>query len=288
LIEEDNWVAAAEFADSVGVDIINSSLGYTVFKDSTMNHTYAELDGKTTRVTRGANIAASRGILVFSSAGNSGPNKISAPADGENVIAVGAITKDSIAAGFSSHGPAFGGKTKPNVTAMGSSTFLQLDTGDLGVRSGTSFSSPVMAGMAACLWQAFPNATSRQVKHALEMSGHLYDTPNFTMGFGIPDMKKAHFLLMNSYLKPMQVSKQWNAYPNPVGNILVLQKDGSQFQGKIIIGMYSIDGKLLREWEKHDTQRIELNNLSSLPNGILLLKIRSANFTETIKLSKVQ
>jgi subtilisin family serine protease len=291
LIEEDNWVAAAEFADSVGVDIINSSLGYTVFYDTATNHEYSDMDGNTTRVTRGANIAASRGILVFSSAGNEG-NKtwkyISAPADGENVIAVGAVNKDSISAPFSSFGPAFGGKTKPNVTAVGWNTYLQLSNGNLGYSNGTSFSSPVMAGMAACLWQAFPNATSKQVKQVLELSGHLFEKPDTSMGFGIPDMEKAHFLLMNSSSRIEQFSKKWIAYPNPLSETLILNNSGSQFQGKIKIEIYSIDGKLLRKWEKSDNNRIELNGLNSLPNGILLLKISTANSSETVKLSKVQ
>ncbi len=291
LIEEDNWVVAAEFADSVGVDIINSSLGYTDFNDSLMNHEYSDMDGKTTRVTQGANIAASRGILVFSSAGNEG-NKtwkyIVAPSDGENVIAVGAVNKDSIPANFSSHGPAFGGKTKPNVTAIGWNTYLQLNNGNLGFSNGTSFSSPVMAGMAACLWQAFPEATSKHVKQILEMSGHLFEKPDILMGFGIPDMQKAHFLLMNSSSRLEQFSKQWIAYPNPFGETLILQKNGSQFQGKVKLEIYSIEGKLLRKWEKPDAPWIELNDLNLLPTGILLLKISSANSSETIKLSKVQ
>jgi serine protease AprX len=201
LIEEDNWVAAAEFADSAGVDIINSSLGYYNFDNSEMNHPFEEMDGKTTRVTRGANIAASKGILVFSSAGNEGNNigenawkHIVAPSDGEKVIGVGAVNKDSIPSGFTSLGPAFGGKTKPNVTALGWSTFLQRSDGTFGYLSGTSFSSPVMAGMAACLWQSQPNATAEQVKTAIEMSGHLYENPNDKMGFGIPDMYRAWLL----------------------------------------------------------------------------------------------
>jgi hypothetical protein len=291
LIEEDNWIVAAEFADSAGVDIINSSLGYTDFNDAATNHTYADMDGKSTRITQGANIAASRGILVFSSAGNEG-NKtwkyISAPADGENVIAVGAVNKDSITAPFSSHGPAFGGEIKPNITALGWNTYLQLSNGNLGFLSGTSFSSPVVAGMAACLWQAFPNATSKQVKQVLELSGHLFDKPDTLMGFGIPDMQKAHFLLMNSSSHEKQFSKQWIAYPNPVCDLLILQKNGSQIQGKISLEIYSMDGKMLRKWEKADTPRIELDNLNMLPNGILLLKISSGNFSETIKLSKIQ
>lgn len=194
LIEEDNWVVAAEFADSAGVDVINSSLGYYEFDDTQMNHTYADMNGNETRVTRGANIAATRGILVFASAGNEGNDSwkyIIAPSDGEKVIAVGAVNRDSIPAGFTSFGPAFGGEIKPNVSAIGWNTWLQRSDGSLGYLNGTSFSSPVMAGMAACLWQAFPYASAAEVKYALEWSAHLYENPDSLVGFGIPEYGKS-------------------------------------------------------------------------------------------------
>jgi serine protease AprX len=295
LIEEDNWVAAAEFADSAGVDIINSSLGYYNFDNSEMNHPFEEMDGKTTRVTRGANIAASKGILVFSSAGNEGNNigenawkHIVAPSDGEKVIGVGAVNKDSIPSGFTSLGPAFGGKTKPNVTALGWNTYLQRSDGSFGYLSGTSFSSPVMAGMAACLWQSQPNATAEQVKTAIEMSGHLYENPNDKMGFGIPDMYRAWLLLVNLSTSAPGISKQWTAFPNPVGDVLILQKNSSQFQDKVRIEIFTMDGKLVQQWIKPNANRIELRDLNSIPKGILLLKISSSKYSEIIKLSKIQ
>jgi len=290
LIEEDNWVAAAEFADSVGADIINSSLGYTQFDDAAMNHTYSELDGNTTRVTRGANIAASRGILVFASAGNEG-NKtwkyLVAPSDGEKVIGVGAVNKDSIPASFTSYGPAYGGRIKPNVSAVGWNTYLQKGDGTLGYLNGTSFSSPVMAGMAASLWGAMPNANSAQVKNAIEMSAHLYDNANDVQGFGIPNMKRALLFLMNLLSPATEISKQWIAFPNPVGDVLILQRGISPFHDEITIEVFTMDGKLIQKWIKPDANRIELRDLNSLPKGILLLKISSANYTETIKLSKI-
>jgi serine protease AprX len=295
LIEEDNWVAAAEFADSAGVDIINSSLGYYNFDNSEMNHPFEEMDGKTTRVTRGANIAASKGILVFSSAGNEGNNigenawkHIVAPSDGEKVIGVGAVNKDSIPSGFTSLGPAFGGKTKPNVTALGWNTYLQRSDGSFGYLSGTSFSSPVMAGMAACLWQSQPNATAEQVKTAIEMSGHLYENPNDKMGFGIPDMYRAWLLLVNLSTSAPGILKQWTAFPNPVGDVLILQKNSSQFQDKVRIEIFTMDGKLVQQWIKPNANRIELRDLNSIPKGILLLKISSSKYSEIIKLSKIQ
>jgi len=295
LIEEDNWVAAAEFADSAGVDIINSSLGYYKFDNQGMNHPFEEMDGKTTRVTRGANIAASKGILVFSSAGNEGNNigenawkNIVAPSDGEKVIGVGAVNKDSVPAGFTSLGPAYGGKTKPNITALGWNTFLQRSDGTFGYLSGTSFSSPVMAGMSACLWQAFPYATAAEVKSAIEWSAHLYEKPDSLMGYGIPDMQKASFFLMNLSSPKREVSNQWKVYPNPVDNVLFLQKSSTRFQDKVKIEIFTIEGKLVQQWIKPDANRIELHGLTSLPKGILLLKISTGKSSETIKLSKIR
>jgi subtilisin family serine protease len=295
LIEEDNWVAAAEFADSTGVDIINSSLGYYKFDNAEMNHPFEEMDGKTTRVTRGANIAASKGILVFSSAGNEGNNvgenawkNIVAPSDGEKVIGVGAVNKDSVPAGFTSLGPAYGGKTKPNVTALGWSTFLQRSDGTFGYLSGTSFSSPVMAGMAACLWQSQPHSTAEQVKSAIEMSAHLYENPNDKMGYGIPDMHRAWLFLINLSTSTPVISKQWAAYPNPVGDVLFLQKNNSQIHDKVRIEIFTMDGKLVQQRIIPDANRIELRDLNSLPKGILLLKISTGISSETIKLSKIR
>jgi len=294
LIEEDNWVAAAEFADSAGVDIINSSLGYYNFDNAEMNHPFEEMDGKTTRVTRGANIAASKGILVFSSAGNEGNNvgenawkNIVAPSDGEKVIGVGAVNKDSVPAGFTSQGPAYGGKTKPNVTALGWNTYLQKSDGTFGFLNGTSFSSPVMAGMAACSWQSQPLATAEQVKKAIEMSAHIYENPNDLMGFGIPDMHRAWQLLQNLSTSTSEISKQWTAFPNPVSDVLILQKNSNHFQNEINIEIYTIEGKLVKQWIKPDANRIEIRDLASLPKGILLLKISTDKSSETIKLSKI-
>lgn len=291
LIEEDNWVAAAEFADSVGVDLINSSLGYYMFDDPAMNHAYSDMDGNTTRVTQGANIAASRGILVFSSAGNSGGNSwkyINAPSDGDRVIAVGAVNRDSIPASFTSYGPAYGGKIKPNVSALGWNTYMQKEPGSFGFANGTSFSSPVMAGIAACLWQAFPNATALDVKNAIEKSANRYDNPDERIGYGIPDMKKAFQYLTNLSSAAYKKPKQWIAYPNPVNEVLFVQNSRDVKQSEVTVEIFSIDGKLLRSWVKPDFRRLELRDLESLPVGILILKIGSADYSESFKLSKIR
>ncbi|MBN2636425.1 MAG: S8 family serine peptidase [Prolixibacteraceae bacterium] len=291
IIEEDNWVAAAEYADSVGCDIINSSLGYTLFNDSLMNHVYADLDGNTTRVTQGANIAFSKGILVFSSAGNDG-NKtwkyVSAPADGDHVIAVGAVNRDSVPAFFTSLGPTSDGDVKPNVAGVGRNTYLVTSTGDLGYSNGTSFSSPVMAGMAACLWQINPNASAVEIKNILEISSHQYNSPDSVLGYGIPDMGKAMALMTTISTSMNKLDKSWNVYPNPFAETLVLSTNRIVGNNHLEIGIYSIDGKLLQHYKLPSANRIELRNLAALPTGILLLKIKNSDVIETIKISKIR
>jgi hypothetical protein len=291
LIEEDNWVAAAEFADSAGVDIINSSLGYTQFDDPSTNHVYADMDGKTTRITRGANIAASRGMLVFSSAGNEGNNSwkyIVAPSDGEKVIGVGAVNKDSVAAPFTSYGPAFGGKTKPNVSAVGWNTYLQKSDGKLGYLNGTSFSSPVMAGMAACFWQSVSHVPAMEIKKTIEKFSNLYSNPDPRLGYGIPDFKKAWQSFFPLSVNQSDKNAGWLVYPNPITDVIFLRKSSTDFQNHVNIEIFTPDGNLVKKWVKPDSQNIELRDIQSLPNGILLLKVSSDNASETIKLSKLR
>ncbi|SHE76125.1 Por secretion system C-terminal sorting domain-containing protein [Mariniphaga anaerophila] len=290
LIEEDNWVAAAEFADSVGVDIINSSLGYFTFDDPAMDHTYDDMDGKTTRVAKAANIAVAKGMLVFASAGNEGRENnpwkyIISPSDGDSVIAVGAVNKDGIPAPFTSRGPASDGDVKPNVSAMGWNTIVQRSSGTIGTGNGTSYSSPVIAGAAACLWQANLLATASQVKNAIERSANLYLTPDTLSGYGIPDLKIADKILKTAIFEDRDTSETWLVYPNPASDYIVLQKQKITLNKKVQIAFYSLDGKLLKKEEKNDAARIMLKDLYSLPRGLLILQIISDDETETLKIA---
>ena len=174
LLEEYNWIAAAEYADSVGVDIINTSLGYTIFDDTLQNHTYADLDGNTTVIAKAADIAAAKGILLCISAGNSGASAwqyISTPADADSVLTVAAVDSNGTYAFFSSVGPAADNDIKPNVASVGWNTYLIAPfTGEVMLGSGTSFSAPMMTGMAACLWQSLPNKTNVEIMRLIEES----------------------------------------------------------------------------------------------------------------------
>ena len=291
LIEEDNWVAGAELADSLGVDVINSSLGYYKFDDPQMNHTYADMNGTTTRVARGANMAFQKGILVFNSAGNEGavtnPWKyIITPADGVDVIAVGAVDINGIRAPFSSFGPAFGGAIKPNVAARGLSTYLIINTGVLGYASGTSFSSPVLAGMGACLLQANPYANVKQIKMAIEQCASQYNSPDSLLGFGIPDFEKAdQYLKMNS-TTDLKTESGWTVSPNPFSDHIVIQKLNQESGNICNISIYSLHGVCLWQSGFRTSETIWLKNLSGLPDGILILNIRSGEKEVRLKLIK--
>lgn len=288
LIEEDNWVAAAEFADSAGCDIINSSLGYTVFDDEKMNHSYTDLDGNSTRVTQAANMAVAKGMMVFSSAGNEAASPwkyLVAPSDGKLVIGVGAVRKDSIWAPFSSLGPAADGATKPNLVAVGWGTILQKTNGNIGPSNGTSFSSPVLAGMAACLWQANPEASSLQIKEALEKSASQYTNPDDTLGFGIPDFETADQLLSEYSSTP--IAQNWLAVPNPFLDHVFLYQQSPKLSEKFTVSLFSMNGSLLHQQVLHHQQSFFLSNLANLPAGLILAKIASDTDVSVIKLIKV-
>jgi serine protease AprX len=222
IVEEDNWVSAAEYADSVGVDIINTSLGYTTFDDSLQNHTYADMDGNTSRIAIAADIAASKGILLVTSAGNSGDSPwryISTPADADSTLTVGAVDSLGTYATFSSKGPASDGDVKPNVVSVGWNTYLYLPWGETIVRgNGTSFSSPMMAGMAACLWQALPDLNNIQIKTLIEQSAHHYATPDSLMGYGIPNIYQAYKSVTGIDYTIDAGIQILDCYPNPISS----------------------------------------------------------------------
>ena len=222
IVEEYYWVAAAEYADSAGVDIINTSLGYTVFDDSTQNHSYNDMDGNTTPISRGANIASSKGILCVNSAGNSGNSNwqfISSPGDADSTLTVGAVNFDGNRASFSSKGPSSDGDVKPNVMSVGWDTyFIPPGSNNIITGNGTSFSAPMMTGMAACLWEAFPNLTNMELIHLIEESSHLYLTPDSLMGYGIPDFVKIYRNLSGLTIQEEDDSNIEDVYPNPFIN----------------------------------------------------------------------
>ncbi|MCO6495940.1 MAG: S8 family serine peptidase [Bacteroidetes bacterium] len=189
-LEESNWLAGAEYSDSIGADIISSSLGYTTFKDKEFSHTYSDMDGKSTLITRAANKAFEKGMIVMNSAGNEGFDPwhyIGAPADGINVVASGGVDIYMYPSVFSSFGPSFDGRIKPNISALATNTIVAESNAEIGPSNGTSFSNPILAGMMACLIQACPDKSLDEIVQAVYKSGSHYAFPDERYGYGVPD-----------------------------------------------------------------------------------------------------
>ena len=201
LVEQDYWAAAIEFADSVGVDLVNTSLGYYSFDDPTKNYRYRDLNGHYALMSREAAKAADKGIVVVCSAGNSGSGswkKITPPGDAENVITVGAVNKYGVLAPFSSVGNTADGRVKPDVVAVGLGSDVMGTDGNLRHANGTSFSSPIMCGMVACLWQACPELTAKEIIELVRRPGDRAVFPDNIYGYGIPDLWKAYQSTVNT------------------------------------------------------------------------------------------
>lgn len=293
IIEEYLWAAAAEFADSVGVDIINSSLGYTTFDNTSQNHSWNELDGKTAPVTKAATIAASKGIIVVNSAGNEGSNSwkyIGFPADADSILTVGAVNSGGSYASFSSIGYNINNRIKPDVVAQGAQTIVVSSYGGTTTANGTSFSSPIMAGAVACLKQACPNANPMQIIAAIKKSAHLNLLPNNQLGSGIPNMSKALSLIsdINSFAN---IDNSLNVYPNPFSENLKMMYYSNDTKN-LNIEIYDYLGRLFYQTEITPMNAgynvIQLNDVHFLPNGMYIFKLSGDNNTSvSTKITKI-
>lgn len=194
-VENDYWAAALEFADSVGVDVVNSSLGYNDYDEPFADAKYWELDGKTYVSSRAASMAADKGMIVCLSAGNSGDSpwkKITPPADAFDVLTVGAVTYARTNTNFSSLGNTSDGRVKPDVCAMGAFSTVMGTNGVPQKGSGTSYASPILCGLVACLWQALPQFTAHELMDLIRRKGHNAAHPDNVYGYGIPDFWRAY------------------------------------------------------------------------------------------------
>lgn len=289
IVEEINWLTGAEFADSVGADIINSSLGYNYFDNSADNHTYADMDGNTTIITKAADWAASKGILVVTSAGNYGGGpwyKITAPADADSVLTIGAVDSMGVIASLSSRGPTFDGRIKPNTVARGLNTVIAGNTGGITTSSGTSLSSPITAGAAACLWQANPGKSNMQLIDAIQQSASLSNNPDTVMGYGIPDFCAANTILTGIEKQNLNKEKL-TVYPNPFENELNISLYSYKKQA-VTIKLYDILGHEIVEIEKlvnaNSNNNFSISDIAKLPDGLYLLSVAASdkNYYEKI------
>ncbi|MBW6478602.1 MAG: S8 family serine peptidase [Bacteroidales bacterium] len=290
-IEEYNWLAGAEFADSVGADIINSSLGYTRFDDPAQNYEYSDLDGQTTVIARAANKAFSKGILVVSSAGNYGAQSwryIGSPADAHGALAVGGTNSEGQRVNFSSVGPSADGRVKPEVMAQGQGVSVLNLVGSTANANGTSFSAPLVAGMAACLWQKFPRATNEQVQNAIIRSADRYMMPDSLYGYGIPDFGKAVEILRGPYESTLPVAMILN---NPL-----VPDSAIRFfaEGNETISIDFINSSGQKIWTLNNLEVLSgynevrpFRDIGVLASGIYIVRINFKNRSEFIKAIKL-
>jgi len=281
VLEESLWVEAAEEADRLGVDVINTSLGYSEFDNPNHNHTYLDMDGETTFITRGAEIACSRGMIVVNSAGNSGNNDwhyITSPADAVSVLTVGAVSYDETITSFSSFGPTYDGRVKPDVCAQGGNAAVITTSGDIIEANGTSFSSPIMTGVVTCLWQAFPGKTNMQLTQMIKESADRYTTPHEQYGYGIPDFESAFSVFGTAEETQLE---DIGIYPNPIENG-VLQVMFSEAITTASISLVDSTGK--RVFKTTTTSMTNQFQLPELTAGFYLLHIQTNHKTVSKKI----
>lgn len=291
--EEANWLFGAEMADSVGVDVINTSLGYNLFDNAAQNYKYSDMNGDRALATRAADWAAQTGILVVASAGNEGTSAwkyVGTPADADSIIAVGAVSSNRVIASFSSYGPSADGRIKPELSAQGAGTVIGNTNSSVGTSNGTSFSSPLMAGFVASFWQAFPKLTNMQVREYLIRSASQYENPNDRVGYGIPNFDKAYEIaeLESLIAELKKTGKEVAVFPNPFSDpqgvkVWVLKDDaGQNFEFSLV----DIAGKPVWSFstkEKKITLPIFKDDLAQ---AVYILKVTSENLNFSTKIVK--
>jgi serine protease AprX len=284
-VEESYWVEAAEEADRLGADIISTSLGYYGYDNPAYSHTYSDMTGNTAFASQGANIAFSKGMIVVASAGNSASspeplNHIGIPAEATNVLAVGAVRFDETYAPFSSIGPSYDGRVKPDVMAKGQAAVVSNTAGLIQTASGTSFSCPIMAGMIACLWQAVPSLTNQQLLDVYKQSCDRFTNPDAQFGYGIPDFQMA---LTNALLLTnANVNTNFQVVPNPVKDVISISFPEGIENPNLII--YNALGQIVvNKTLSNTTSTLSLEDLSS---GVYFYKIQSKSITSSGKIVK--
>ncbi|WP_310380029.1 S8 family serine peptidase [Flavobacterium sp.] len=281
-VEESNWVEAAEEADRLGVDIISSSLGYFEYNNAAYSHTYADMTGNSAFASQGANIAFSRGMIVVASAGNEGGTAephVGVPAEALNVIAVGAVKADETYATFSSVGPSFDNRVKPDVMAQGQASVLSNTAGTITTANGTSFSGPILAGMVASLWQALPTKTNQQIKQLITQSSDRFLAPTTQFGYGIPDFNLA---LANGLSVEAFSKNDFIVYPNPTSDFLTVSLSEKFDSGILVI--YNLLGQKVLESEISKTASVV--SLKTLSKGSYFYKFESNGAFKSGKIIK--
>ena len=296
-VEEHFWAVGAERADSLGADLISSSLGYTDFDDPSLDHRYAQLDGNTTMVSRAADMAAKKGMIVTNSAGNSGTSAwkyIGAPADGDSVLAVGAVDLNGIIGAFSSYGPSADGQVKPDVASVGVRTFVITANGMPAQGNGTSYANPNIAGLAACLWQAFPEFGNMEVIDALRRSSSRFNNPDDRIGYGIPNLRKAYEDLLRRrqvrQARAILKDDHIRVFPSPFDRRLNIYYQSSATGGRPVFEMVDATGRTVLRHQVTATAgevlMLEMPGVEALPKGAWMLRYADGERQGVIRLMK--
>jgi len=276
-IEEQNWAAGAERADSLGVDVCSVSLGYYTFDNAIFNYTYNNMNGDYTMIARAADIAAKKGMMVVAAAGNEGNGAwhyIITPADADSIVAVGAVSTSGVVGSFSSYGPSSDGQIKPTLAAVGVNAIVASPSTGLPVTgSGTSFACPNLAGLITCLWQAFPEVNNISIINNLQMAANRFSNPDNRTGYGIPNMKKAFVQLekqlysQNIVLNNCKTNLQWSAKADSVITVHVERKLPTDLNYITINSQTSTGGFSMRNFNY-------LDDLAAIPSGAIKYRIR--------------
>lgn len=287
-VEEDFWAAAAEFADSIGADVISSSLGYSTFDDPEMDYKFTDMNGSNAFVTRAADIAASKGILVVSSAGNERNKpwlRIVAPSDGKSVLSAGAVDANNNIASFSSAGPSADSRVKPDNVAQGVAVTLQVYDTVFSQGSGTSFSCPVLSGMGACILQAVPQASPSEIINALHKSGDKAEIPDSLYGYGLPDIRAAIDTLQKKLL--LKNLKDLTLWPNPFTDCFDIFF--SEPPGVLRVEIFSQTGQKIytKSYINYISRTLRINEMNIREQGIYFVRITTGNTTKVLKTVKL-
>ncbi len=280
-VEESYWVEAAERADSLGVDIINTSLGYKDFPSyPRYDYTSTDMDGSTAFITRGANMAFEKGMLLVNSAGNSGNSGVNAPADAPGVFTVAAVDLNENYVSFSSKGSAIQPTHKPDVAARGGLAYVINSSNSIVLNNGTSFSSPIMAGGLACLMQALPSLTNAQIMQLVRESSSQFATPDYEIGYGIPNLQQALGALLN---EDEFMGSEFKIFPNPTKSLLFFNFPENVNSAHIKV--FDVLGKLVINTTIYQNNKVL--DLETLSKGIYIARLKGDNKkTNTFKLIK--